>query len=505
VSDQRPRITIAILALGGQGGGVLANWLIEVARSQGHLAQGTSVPGVAQRTGATVYYVELFPQPERSRPEPLLALMPLPGDVDIVIASELMEAGRAILRGFVTDDRTTLIGSTHRVYSIGEKSALADGRASSERILSAAASRAKTFIGFDMDELATQSRSIISSVLFGAVAASGALPFPRDAFEQAIRSGGKAVEANLSGFSAGYDAALGEAVRSAAPQQLAEPTTESGRKLRDRAFSELPKESHAFAIEGIRRLCDYQDPAYANLYLDRLVTIAALDSGADNSRLTREAARYLALWMSYEDTIRVADLKIRDSRFQRVRDEVRAGADQPIAITDYMHPRLREVCETMPAWLGRRILQSGRLTSMLEPMFSSGRHVRTNRLGWFLLLTLTASFRRWRRSTLRYQEEQQRIEAWLKLVRSAAETNIAAAAELVECQRLIKGYSDTFERGLAKFDRIASAWEDIRMRPDAADVVRFLRGAAFAGEDSEELDTALAELNVAAESACRTT
>ena len=51
--------------------------------------------------------------------------MPLPGDVDIVLASELMEAGRAVQRGLVTPDRTTLIASTHRVYSIAEKTAWA--------------------------------------------------------------------------------------------------------------------------------------------------------------------------------------------------------------------------------------------------------------------------------------------------------------------------------------------------------------------------------------------
>jgi len=494
VSEQRQRITIAILALGGQGGGVLAEWLLEAARSQGYVAQGTSVPGVAQRTGATVYYAELFPRPESGGAEPVLALMPLPGDVDIVIASELMEAGRAILRGFVTGDRTTLIGSTHRIYSIGEKSALADGRASSERILAAAASRPKKFVGFDMDELASRTDSVISAVLFGAVAASGALPFPREAFERAIRSGGKAVENNIRGFNAGFDAAVGKAELETPGARVAGPTTEAGRRLLARVLRELPEQAHDFAIEGVRRLCDYQDPAYASLYLDRLARVRALDTGAEGFRLTVETARYLALWMSYEDTIRVAGLKVRGSRFERVREEVRAAPGQPIAITDYMHPRLREACETMPAWLGRRILQSESLRSWLEPMFRSGRHVRTNRLGWFVLLSLVAGFRRWRRSTLRYQEEQQRIDNWLDLVASAATTDSAAATELVECQRLIKGYGDTFEQGLAKFNRILSAWDEVRTRRDPAGVVKRLREAAFAGEDSAALDAALAGL-----------
>jgi indolepyruvate ferredoxin oxidoreductase beta subunit len=187
----RDRITLAILALGGQGGGVLADWIIEIANANGYIAQGTSVPGVAQRTGSTVYYVEMVRAAAAgaNKPAPVLAMMPVPGDVDVVVASELMEAGRAILRGFVTEDRTTLIGSTHRIYAISEKAALGDGRGASERILDAAERRSARFIGFDMEETAGKAGSLISSVMLGALSASGALPFPPTAFEEAIQIG----------------------------------------------------------------------------------------------------------------------------------------------------------------------------------------------------------------------------------------------------------------------------------------------------------------------------
>ncbi len=130
-------ISIAILAMGGEGGGVLADWVIDLAEHGGYLAQKTSVPGVAQRTGATVYYVELFPKAAAREQKPVLALMPVPGDVDIVLASEFMEAGRAITRGLVTPDRTTLITSTHRVYTMQERIALADDRMDSNAYLKA--------------------------------------------------------------------------------------------------------------------------------------------------------------------------------------------------------------------------------------------------------------------------------------------------------------------------------------------------------------------------------
>jgi indolepyruvate ferredoxin oxidoreductase beta subunit len=479
MTDRR-RITVAILGLGGQGGGVLADWIVQLALSNGYAAQGTSVPGVAQRTGATVYYVEMMPV-DAAAPAPILSLTPVPGDVDIVIASELMEAGRGILRGFVSA-RTTLIASTHRVYAISEKSAPADGRASSQRILDAARERSGRFIGFDMDRAAEQAGSVISSILFGALAGSEALPFSYAAFEDAIRAGGKAVDANLKGLAEGRRRALdGEPDMPSAPIATAPvPTSAAGRALADRIARQLPPAAHAFALEGARRLTEYQDVDYAALYLDRLGKL-----GSDPLLLT-EAARHLALWMAYEDTIRVAQLKIRDSRFARIRDEVKARDGQIVRLTEYMHPRLEEVCETLPAAIGRRILASERLRRMMTPWFDRGRHVETTRLRWFLVLYALAGMRRWRRSTLRYAEEQHRIESWLDLV---ADADPDQGVELVRCQRLIKGYSDTFVRGLDKFERIMARYRDGGL--DAGSIAR-LREAALADEAGDTLTRALA-------------
>ncbi len=88
-------IKLAILAVGGQGGGVLTGWIDDLARAGGYAVQSTSVAGVAQRTGATVYYIEMAPATGR---QPVFSLMPAAGDVDIMIAAEMMEAGRAIMR-----------------------------------------------------------------------------------------------------------------------------------------------------------------------------------------------------------------------------------------------------------------------------------------------------------------------------------------------------------------------------------------------------------------------
>jgi indolepyruvate ferredoxin oxidoreductase beta subunit len=74
---------------------------------------------------------------------------------------------------------------------------------------------------------------VISSVMFGALAGSGALPFPREAFEAAIRAGGKGVEANLTGFAAGFDAAQGKRDdRRGGPAESPRPSTEGSRLCR---------------------------------------------------------------------------------------------------------------------------------------------------------------------------------------------------------------------------------------------------------------------------------
>src|SRR5215469_960020 len=195
-------INIAILAMGGEGGGVLADWIVDMAENSGYLAQTTSVPGVAQRTGATIYYVELFPEEAScaAGKDPVLALMPVPGEVDVVIASELMEAGRAITRGLVTPDRTTLIASTNRVYSMTEKIAMGDGRVDAESLLTSGRDMASVFVSHDFAKLAEENRSVISATLFGALAGAGALPFNRQQFEDAITRSGISVESSLRAF-----------------------------------------------------------------------------------------------------------------------------------------------------------------------------------------------------------------------------------------------------------------------------------------------------------------
>jgi indolepyruvate ferredoxin oxidoreductase beta subunit len=488
-------IKIAILAMGGEGGGVLADWIVDMSEHNGYLAQTTSVPGVAQRTGATIYYVELYPQAqaEADGGRPVLALMPLPGDVDVVLASELMEAGRAVQRGLVTADRTTLIASTHRVYSIAEKSAMGDGRVDSQELLAHAARAAKRFIRFDMARSAEAAGSVISAVLFGALAGAGVLPFSRAQFEATIERGGVGVKPSLKAFDAAFaraQAGITDEPAVPAPSAPPQPRHPAVRALVERVQRDFASPLHPVLLEGVRRLIDYQDPEYAGLYLDRMAAIAALPQAGEH-RLARETARHLALWMSYEDTARVAALKTRATRFERVRSEAGVQDSQLLAIHEYMHPRLQEICETLPGGIGRWLMNSGAPRRMVERMTRQGRVIRTSSLRGYLLLRLVASARRWRRSTTRYADENRRIEEWLERIARTAQHDPDLAVELAQCQRLVKGYSDTHERGLRNYETLMAAFQRAGNRIAPA-TLRELRDAALADEHGKQLQAALA-------------
>jgi indolepyruvate ferredoxin oxidoreductase, beta subunit len=501
-------IKIAILAMGGEGGGVLADWIVDLAEHNGYIPQATSVPGVAQRTGATIYYVELYPrtQAERDGALPVLALMPLPGDVDLVLASELMEAGRAVQRGLVTPDRTVLVASTHRVYAIAEKIAMGDGRVDADNLIAHARNAARQFVGFDMARSAEDAGSVISAVLFGALAGTGVLPFPREQFEATIARGEVGVQPSLQAFAAARERAAAQlqAQPSGAPESpelrasacatvqpvSGVPADPQVRALVHRVATAFPAPATPVLIEGVRRLIDYQDPAYAGLYLDRLDRIAALPAAGEQPLLP-ECARHLALWMSYEDTIRVAELKTRASRFDRVREEVRAGSDQLLVISEFMHPRLEEICDTLPAGLGRWLLASGWPRRLAERLTGKGRVITTSSLPGFGLLYLLAGMKRWRRGSLRFAVETGRIEQWLARIERAAALDPALAVEVVRCQRLVKGYGDTFARGWRNFETLM----DVLQRGDAAlapATLRELRDAALADEHGVQLRATLA-------------
>jgi indolepyruvate ferredoxin oxidoreductase beta subunit len=428
---------------------------------------------------------------------PVFSLMPAAGDVDVMITAEMMEAGRSIIRGFVTPDRTTLITSTHRALAVSEKMVPGDGIASSEEVIAAAEVAARRFIAADFDAVAVKNGSVISATLFGALAASGALPFTREAFEAAIRAGGKGVEASVRAFGAGFKAALAGMPEAAAPVVKVPAVAGPAGKLAEwerlvARVAALPAAVAELALPGLRKVVDFQDLAYGAEYLERIEGLVARDRAP--FEFAREAAKYVANAMAYDDVIRVADLKTRGRRFDRIRGEMGVGQAQVMQLTEFFHPRAEEIAGLMPAGIGAKVQASPVWMARLDRWFSKGRRLRTDGLGSFLTLYAVGGLRGWRRRTLRHRQEVDHLERWLAVALGYLERDRALAVEVVRCRRLVKGYSDTHERGLSKFDRVLAGIALVAGRDDAAPWAARLREAALKDEEGKALDGALATI-----------
>ena len=507
-------VTILIAALGGEGGGVLTQWLVEAALHAGYPVQSTSIPGVAQRTGATTYYVEIFPVPVVALDgrRPILNLAPVAGRIDLLIASELLEAVRVAQAGFVDPARTTVIASTSRALTNGEKGAMGDGREDSTRLLDVLVANSRRHVGFDMNDEARTARTVISAVMFGAVAGSGLLPFDRSHCEAAIRASGKGVDASLAGFARGLARVVGRgapddpdggATAGLAPGvgdlRARSSTTEA-------AASSWPAGARTIVEHGVARLVDYQDRRYADLYLQRLQRLRELedrlDPGATRQHaLTRETARFLALWMAFDDVVRVADLKTRRERYARIRAEVGARDDELVTVHDFFKPRVAEVAGALPTrWSGRLLAWEAARARAGKPALAFPLKLRSDsRLG-HLALRSVASLRRWRPLARRYLDEQAAIERWLAAIDRMAAVGWAPAYAVALCGRLVKGYGDTHARGHENLTRILDtlASEDARRRRPEVDAdawaaqIDSARRAALADPDGRTLDRDIA-------------
>ena len=481
-------ITLAVLAVGGQGGGVLTNWIADLATRGGYAVQMTSVAGVAQRTGGTIYYVEMAPRTER---QPVFALSPSPGDLDVLIAAELMEAGRAVLRGFVTPDRTTLIASTHRILAVSEKSVPGDGRAAAALVEEEINIAAFKTVCFDMEAIASDAGSMISASLFGGLARSGCLPFDLSHYEAVIRASGRGVEASLKAFHGALHYQEKEQqshtlIKSDVVNTTGPPLLVSGWNELHARIDSYPAESRALLQAGLIKVVDYQDLEYGHDYLDYVTEFSA---SGDTLALT--AAKYIANAMCYDDIIRVADLKTRSTRQARLRGEQAIPDGDIVQVTEYFHPRAQEICGTLPAKLGAWIESHPRCFALLDRVTNKGRRIRTDSIHGFLLLWSVAALKPRRRKCLRHRYELAHLNALLERARHAAQTDVALAVEILQCQRLIKGYSDTHERGHSKFSSVMQALTELSGRQDASEKVSRLRQAALADEDGVELESAL--------------
>ena len=429
---QQP-ITILVCALGGEGGGVLAEWLYGAAVRAGHPAQSTSIPGVAQRTGATTYYVEIFPQRQQQLGDrrPVFSLNPVPGAIDLLVSSELLETVRQVGNGMSSAERTLVISSTARALTVAEKMQQTDGRVDAAALVATLQRHARAAELLDLAGMAQQAGTVVSAVLLGAIAGSGLLPFGRDVFEAQIRAGGKGgkgADASLRGFALAFDAVQQRRAQQAVVDAALAPAP--------------PPDLRALARA---RLLAYQDAAYVRLYDERLARLQA--AGADAQTL-HEMERWLALWMAFDDIVQVAALKLARSRLARVKREVAAREDEILKLYDHFKPGVPEFAALLPAGLAQRLQawDRRRVAAGRDP-WALPLHLGTHTVAGVLALRLVAALKGQRRRGQRFAQEQALIERWVGAVQRAAAGDPALALELARCGRLIKGYGSTNERG----------------------------------------------------------
>jgi indolepyruvate ferredoxin oxidoreductase, beta subunit len=507
MSTTRP-ISLLVCALGGEGGGVLTEWLVDIARHAGFAAQSTSIPGVAQRTGATTYYLEVFPLPiaQLAGKRPVFSLNPVPGALDAIVSSELLETARQIGNGMSTPERTLVITSSARTLTTQERMQLADGRADSADLVKVVEKFSREHRIFDMGEVAKECGTVVSAVMLGAIAGSGVFPFEREDYENVVRAGGgKSAEASLRGFAKAFELChCGlDPQSSAAPESpglRVEPamTADSPAMTTARAaFADFPEQVQGMLALGHARMLEYQGRGYADLYLQRMRQVLAAERAADPTGFhafatTREMARWLALWMAFDDIVRVADLKSRASRWQRVKGEVKAADDDLLRVYDHFKPGVPEFAALLPPALAVRLLRWDRArVRQGKAPWALPLKIGTHSVFGMLALRTLASFRWLRVRGSRYANEQAMIGRWLTGVAQGLKRDRQLGHEIALCGRLIKGYGATNERGKENLLHVLDHLSQLPSPQAAAQAVAAAREAALADDAGKAFDAAL--------------
>jgi indolepyruvate ferredoxin oxidoreductase beta subunit len=498
---QRP-ITLLVCALGGEGGGVLTEWLVETARVAGYPAQSTSIPGVAQRTGATTYYLEVFPQTLAALGgrRPVFGLNPVPGALDALVSSELLETARQVGNGMASPDRTHVITSSSRSLTTQERMQLADGRRDPAALRQLVATFSRRHQIFDMAALARECGTVVSAVMLGAIAGSGLLPFAREHYEAVVRAGGKGAEASLRGFARAYALVQEADTQAGFVEQLLskeEHLARTGSGPEADFLQGFPAPVHDMLALGHARVLEYQDAAYAQRYLDRVRRVLEAERASDPAgthglATTREMARWLALWMAFDDIVRVAGLKARAARWQRVRGEVKAGEADLLRVWDHFKPGVPEFAALMPAGIAQRALawDARRVARGRQPWalpLKVGTHTATG----MLALRALGGLKWLRVRGHRFATEQAMIDRWLDGVVQGTGRQWALGHAIAQCGRLIKGYGSTNERGK---ENLLHVLDHLAPGPDAAAAavaVDAAREAALADDAGRALDATL--------------
>jgi len=465
-------IKILIPAVGGQGGAVLTEWLIKALEIEEYDVQGISLPGLSQRGGSTTHYIEAYPK--NSGENIVFSQYPLPGDIDLILSQELLELGRILKDGFGSEN-TTIISSTHRIYSTQEKLPISSGIYSEEVLTKFAEEFSKNFIGVDVLKIAQENGMNLlaaNAIIFGALSSTFVLPIKKESFQKAIESVGVSSNSNLKAFNIGYDYVIKNKKDSSGKDndQFIENEYLKYIKNKDKdkiskIISGLSGKYPEFLIplmsEALYRLTDYQSLRYAEEFLKKLEKFREIDQSVPNNdfKLTETVLKNLALLMSYEDGIRVSELKIRDERFKRIKKEMQIRDDQIFNVVDYLKPDAEEVYGLFPNVIVAPVLYliDSRIFKNFwrrkEPLTVAQKPTTTSFFGFFRIWILS-KFKFMRSYSYRYKKEHNVIKLYLQNVEKFAEADYELGLMVARSGSIIKGYGRVRRRTTDTFSRL---------------------------------------------------
>jgi indolepyruvate ferredoxin oxidoreductase beta subunit len=343
--------------------------------------------------------------------------------------------------------------------------------------------------------------------MLGVIAGCGVLPIAREHFEAAIGHGIHSA-ASLRGFAAAFARCqTHQAVLAMQADDDTLPAHATAPQAKyEAAMDAWPDTVRELAQLGFARLCDYQNHAYAMRYVQRLQQVLDAENAIDplhanGHAASREMARWLALWMAFDDIVRVADLKSRASRLQRVAQEVKRQPGELLRVYEHFKPGIPELAALLPAAIAHPLLRwdKQRVAQGREPLALAIR-IGTHTVMGMLALRLLASLKWLRPHGSRFAVEQLDIETWLGQVCQGLHEDWALGHEWAQCGRLIKGYGSTNERAKRNLQHILQQFGGTQATHSAiwrADAVRQTREAALTDEAGTALDQRLQALGAA--------
>jgi hypothetical protein len=251
----------------------------------------------------------------------------------------------------------------------------------------------------------------------------------------------------------------------------------------------LPEAVVPAASDAIHLLIEYQGTAYAKLYIDRLRRFVG-KRGVDEAMLG-EIAQLMAMRMSYEDPIRIAQQKLIELETEP--DTVRAD--------DVRKFRLDELIDVLPAVVAEPILDTldwlGWVHKRVSVHFNNKSRLGIRRL------KIEASLRRWRRYSIRYAKERVWVERWLHMIDRALTRQPAAARGIVQTATMVQGYGDAYRHGLADWHAIIDGlakpvFDGVLTLPNLAGAIAEARAAALPDPRQAALKRKIAEIRAQA-------